>query len=101
MLTSLPARWLADHPALVAFAASAQNSAMPNDAASPAPSESSIYRSAMEGYTPFRDEAPIPWRAANDTVQLRGGWRAYAKEATGDDPHDTKSPHAGHAKTAP
>ena len=39
------------------------------------------FRSAMEGYKPFADEKPIPWKEANETVRQRGGWRAYAKEA--------------------
>jgi hypothetical protein len=42
------------------------------------------YRSALEGYRPFTDEKPIPWKQANDTVGRIGGWRAYAKEAHGE-----------------
>jgi hypothetical protein len=41
------------------------------------------YRSALEGYRPFADEEPVPWKQANDTVGRIGGWRAYAKEAQG------------------
>jgi len=39
------------------------------------------FRSALEGYQPFADEKPAPWRATNDNVGRIGGWRAYAREA--------------------
>lgn len=42
------------------------------------------YRSALEGYRPFAEEQPVPWKQANDTVGRIGGWRAYAKEAHGE-----------------
>ena len=61
----------------------------------------------MEGYKPFADEKATPWKAANDTVNSRGDWRAYAKEASGEpsapggpaaaSPHTS---HTGHAMPA-
>lgn len=39
------------------------------DAAAPAPA----YRSAFEGYRPFRDETPLPWRGVNEEVARIGG----------------------------
>ncbi len=41
------------------------------------------YKSALEGYQPFAEEKPIPWKEANETVYRRGGWQAYAKETAG------------------
>jgi hypothetical protein len=41
------------------------------------------YRSAFEGYRPYKDEPLLPWRQANDTVGRIGGWQAYAREAQG------------------
>ena len=104
MLTILPARWLAallSFPALAASAASAHNHAATGPTASAAPSGSLIHHSAMDGYQPFSDGAAIPWKAANDTVRLRGGWRAYAAEAAGDGAGGATNPHAGHSMHMP
>jgi hypothetical protein len=51
----------------------------------------------MEGYKPFAEEKPSPWKEANETVHRRGGWRAYAKEAAG----EGADPHAGHSMSMP
>jgi hypothetical protein len=64
------------------------------------------YRSAFEGYQRFRpDDKPVPWKDANTTVDQRGGWRAYAKEAAGDEAgasgHGSADPHAGHKMPMP
>lgn len=107
MLTILPARWLATFLALLALAASAasaQNHAATGPTASAAPFGSLIHHSAMDGYQPFTDDAAIPWKAANDTVRLRGGWRAYAAEAAeaaGDGAGGAKNPHAAHSMHMP
>lgn len=79
MFASLPARWLALFPAVGALSAIAQPTSPPAESTATHPVVS--YQSALEGYRPFADEKPIPWKAANDTVHRRGGWRAYAKEA--------------------
>lgn len=52
-----------------------------NPAQAVAPSTAPAWRSAFDGYQPFADQEPLPWRQANDTVQSVGGWRAYAREA--------------------
>jgi hypothetical protein len=39
-----------------------------------------VYRSAFEGYRPFRDIDVGSWRAMNDRVGEIGGWRTYARE---------------------
>jgi hypothetical protein len=104
MSTFLPARWLAALPALAAFAASAQAGPAPTGAAAAEPAAALSFRSAMEGYKPFADEKPIPWKEANETAHQRGGWRAYAKEGGGeadDKPSGAANPHAGHSKEKP
>ncbi|CAN7335551.1 hypothetical protein LJR130_001805 [Variovorax sp. LjRoot130] len=97
MFTFLPARWLAALPALAALAAGAQTSPAPNTAAATEAAAPLSFRSAMEGYKPFAEEKPIPWKEANETVYQRGGWRAYAKEGAG----ETDDPHAGHSMSTP
>lgn len=94
MFTSSPAPWLACLTTFVALTAGAQSS----QGSTPVPSQTLAlpYNSAMEGYRAFSDEKPTPWRAANATVDQRGGWRAYAKEAAGEDA--AKQPSAGHGQ---
>ena len=104
MFTFLPARWLAALPALAAFVAGAQTGPAPNTPAATEPAAPLSFRSAMEGYRPFVEEKPIPWKQANETAQLRGGWRAYAKEGAGeaeDKPTGSANPHAGHSMPMP
>jgi hypothetical protein len=97
MFNFLPARWLAALPALAALAAGAQTGPAPTTA------QPLSFRSAMEGYKPFTEEKPIPWKEANETVHQRGGWRAYAKEGAGeaDDKPSGADPHAGHSLSTP
>jgi hypothetical protein len=97
MFTFLPARWLAALPALAALAAGAQTGPAPNAAAAAEAAAPLSFRSAMEGYKPFAEEKPVPWKEANETVHRRGGWRAYAKEGAG----DAVDPHAGHSMHTP
>ncbi|MDM0022009.1 hypothetical protein [Variovorax saccharolyticus] len=80
MFASLPARWLALVPAMGALAAMARPAPpLPEapEAATPA-----RYQSALEGYRRYADDQPIPWKTANEIVLLRGGWQAYAREAS-------------------
>lgn len=99
MFHPLPARWLAVLPAMAALAAVAQPAAPTAAASAPA------FKSAFEGYQAFSDDKPIPWKQANETVQQRGGWRAYAQEAadvaapvnSGARADAKANPHAGHA----
>ncbi|MDH6590364.1 hypothetical protein M2165_000253 [Variovorax sp. TBS-050B] len=99
MFHSSPARWLAVIPiAAAALAAAAQPTPAPAARAPAVPA----YKSAFEGYQPFADAQPIPWKEANETVHRRGGWRAYAKEAAGPSEGGAAAdPHAGHARPAP
>ncbi|MDM0002012.1 hypothetical protein QTI24_25635 [Variovorax sp. J22P240] len=100
MSSSLPARWLAALPALAACAAVAQTPSTPASTGAGATPPALTYRSALDGYRPFADDKPIPWREANDTVHGRGGWRAYAKEAQGSGdvaaPSNDAHPQEGH-----
>ena len=114
MFHSSPARWLAVLPAMAALAAIAQPASDAAQAPAAAAPEAApavpAYKSALEGYRPFTDEKPIPWKEANETVRQRGGWQAYAKEAAGDgaagtDPAkgapDAPAAHQGHTMPMP
>ena len=68
------ARGLAVSSALLALTVSAQAPKAPASAPD-------AYRSALQGYQPYGENKPVPWKEANDTVGRIGGWRAYAKEA--------------------
>jgi hypothetical protein len=101
MFTFSPARWLATLPAFVALAAAAQTGGEAKPQVETAPAL--MFRSAMEGYKPFTDGLSVPWRQANETVHQRGGWQAYAKEASGD-AEGERSPadaHGGHSTPMP
>jgi hypothetical protein len=42
-----------------------------------------VFRSALEGYKNHTEEKIVSWKEANDMTARVGGWRAYAKEASG------------------
>ena len=71
-------------------------------AAAPASAPQLPAKPALEGYQPFDDGQPVPWKQANDTVGRIGGWKAYAREAQGQPaappaaPAAPADPHAGH-----
>lgn len=93
MFYSLPTWWLAVIASMASAAALGQPLAA--DAHTPPPRADLNFRSALEGYQPFKDEKPIPWLQANETVYSRGGWRAYAKEASGSGAVGTESSKTG------
>ncbi|SDN94515.1 hypothetical protein [Polaromonas sp. JS666] len=74
----------------------------PAPAVTPAPTTASpppAFRSAMDGYKPYTEEATANWKEANDTTARIGGWRVYAKEA-----RQAQAPEAappGDARNAP
>ena len=39
--------------------------------------------SPFDGYRPFADAPVAPWKETNRQVLEAGGWRAYAREASG------------------
>jgi hypothetical protein len=55
----------------------------PASASAPAAAASAVYRSAFEGYRPFKEQPVGSWRQANDIVGHIGGWQAYAREGQG------------------
>lgn len=77
--------------------------AAPSDYVAPTHLAPSVltYKSALEGYRPFAEEKPIPWKEANETVYRRGGWQAYAKEASGSGAADAESPKSAEAPASP
>jgi hypothetical protein len=44
------------------------------------------YPSPLANYRRLGDETPGSWKAANETVNRIGGWRAYSREAQQPDP---------------
>jgi|KBSMisStaDraftv2_1062788.scaffolds.fasta_scaffold1911092_2 hypothetical protein len=83
---SSPARWLAVPWAVAALSATAQPLPVPADTAPTANPPIPTYKSAFEGYRPFADEKPIPWKEANETVRRRGGGAAPAAPPPKDRP---------------
>lgn len=79
--TRLP--WLAAVALIFALPAAAQRlPARPDPADPKAATAPLVYRSALGDYRKAAAESPpTAWRAANDTVERIGGWRAYAREA--------------------
>ena len=60
------------------------------------------YRSALEGYLPYKDEKIVNWKEANDIAGQIGGWRAYAKEASqGQSPDNAAKPASSTAPAKP
>jgi hypothetical protein len=51
----------------------------PTDAGAAVPTL--VYKAPLASYRSLRDDAPVDWRQANETVRAIGGWRAYAREA--------------------
>lgn len=49
--------------------------------AQPAAESVAPYRSAFEGYQPYTEEKIANWKAANEKVDVIGGWREYARQA--------------------
>lgn len=89
------------HP-LWALALAAGSAAPSFAQTTPAPSASTAtelgYRSTLDSYQRFTDQAVGSWREANDNAGRIGGWRTYAKEAR--QPEGAASPTA-RASSAP
>lgn len=50
------------------------------------------FKSVFEGYQPYTDDKAVNWKETNDSTARIGGWRAYAKEATGTEPAKPAQP---------
>ncbi len=72
---------LAQAPATAPAATAAAAPARIDPADPNAPVPAAQYRSPFSGYQPYTDTPVAPWRATNDRVRERGGWRTYAREA--------------------
>ena len=46
----------------------------------------SVYTSVFDNYKSYSDDKTLDWKDANRQVQLRGGWRQYAKETQDPEP---------------
>lgn len=58
------------------------------------------YRSTLAPYQRFEDQPVRPWKESNDTVGRIGGWKAYAREASGEAPPDAApAPPSGAMQT--
>ncbi|MEJ8859502.1 hypothetical protein WKW79_33400 [Variovorax robiniae] len=104
MFHPLPAVWLAAPLAALAVGAAAQPAPDPAGAATSAAAPATLpYISAFEGYRSFKDEKPVPWREANETAYRRGGWRAYANEASAAKGPDgeARNEHSGMGQAMP
>jgi hypothetical protein len=86
---NIPARLLAvalvlAGPAAPVVAQPARPAPTPPASADPtraqAPVPALAYRSALQNYRPWREQAPGDWRALNDEVTRIGGWRSYLRE---------------------
>lgn len=100
------AAWL---PLLAAACAPLTSVARPDPADPKTPVPAASYRSPLATYQPYAEVPVAPWRESNDKVRERGGWRAYAREAsaagaTPDAPKAASQPttggHAGHTGPA-
>jgi hypothetical protein len=57
------------------------------------------FQSALEGYKPHTDDGAPEWIKANDAVRQAGGWRAYAREAQGNEAGEVKGDDKSQTKT--
>ena len=54
--------------------------------------------SALKDYKPYTDQPVQNWREANDQVERKGGWRAYAKETLKTEAPKAVAPADAHAE---
>ena len=85
MVSFVKAAWLPTWLGASLFAAQAASLAQA-PRTDPANSQAAVpplaYRSPFSEYKALAAPEVTPWRAANDLVLQRGGWRAYAREAS-------------------
>jgi hypothetical protein len=81
-LPLMPAAAPAQAPATASAAASAPPAARPDPVDAKAAVAAVRYRSSLSDYQAFAEPAVAPWRETNERVRERGGWRAYAREAS-------------------
>ena len=59
------------------------------------------YSSSLRAYQRFAEPAVAPWRETNELVGQRGGWRAYAREATDPGAAQPAAPGASQPTSGP
>ncbi|MDP1900348.1 MAG: hypothetical protein Q8K96_07825 [Rubrivivax sp.] len=84
-----------------ACAQSASRPARPDPLDAQAAVPAATYKPALAAYRRLRDDPPVAWREANDTVHGIGGWRAYAREAQASPGPAAPSSAPAAAATAP
>ena len=106
MLSFIRLKWCRGLPALALVAAScvhAQGTANRTERADPLDPQARVpatpYQSPLASYRRLGNDTPVPWKAANETVNRIGGWRAYAREARQPDP--AASAAGGRGPSAP
>ncbi|MBC7482624.1 MAG: hypothetical protein H7337_12165 [Rhizobacter sp.] len=104
------ATWL---PLLAAICVPLTSASRPDPADPKAPVPAATYRSPLAPYQPSVEAPVAPWRDTNAKVREGGGWRAYAREASGPEAAPTapqaasqpmnggRAGHAGHAAPNP
>jgi hypothetical protein len=50
------------------------------------------YESSLVNYQSYRHVEASDWPQKNETVRLKGGWRAYAREAAAHEPSESIKP---------
>lgn len=106
MLSSMCRGWCRAIPAIALLAASfahAQGTASSTARADPLDPQVRVpaasYQSPLANFRRLGDDTPVSWKAANETVNRIGGWRAYAREAQQPDP--AASAAGGRGASAP
>ena len=84
-----------------ASAQSTRSSARPDPLDPKASVPALRYESAITSARRPKDEPPLSWREANDTVARIGGWRVYAREAQQADAPAATAPAAKPPGTKP
>ena len=73
----------------------------PDPADPRAPHLPASYSSPLQAYQRFSEPPVAPWRQTNDLVGQRGGWRAYAREASDPGAAQPAAPNASQPTSIP
>ena len=73
----------------------------PDPADPKAPHTPASYSSPLQAYQRFTEPPIAPWRETNDLVGQRGGWRAYAREASDPGAAQPAAPSASQPTSTP
>ena len=73
----------------------------PDPADPKAPHPPASYSSPLRAYQRFAEQPVAPWRETNELVGQRGGWRAYAREASDPNAAQPAAPGSSQPTSAP